>query len=186
MIRAFFAVDIEDKDITQKIVSIQKDLEDPNGRINFVAKENLHFTLKFLGDIEESIVPKLQSEFEKIASPSFSIELKGMGCLPSFEYINAIYIDITNGNNELSILAKKIEEICSQFNLRKEKRPFKCHLTIGRVKKIGNKSTLVNKIKQNKEEFFGSVKITNFRLKKSVLEPTGPNYTNLFEIKLEE
>ena len=67
-IRAFFAVEITEESIIQHVVKLQKELELPNTRINFVAPKNLHFTLKFLGNINEDILPDLQKEAEKISS----------------------------------------------------------------------------------------------------------------------
>ena len=183
-IRAFFAVDLEVEAIKNKIVKAQNKLEDPNGKINFVAPENLHFTLKFLGDIEDSIVPQLQKKMREIELQPFEVELKGLGCLPNFQYINAIYVGIEKGHENLARLANEIESRCMQFNIKKENRPFKSHLTIGRVKRIGNKNTLVTKIKEQSEEDFGKIRVVNFRLKKSELGSSGPTYTNLFEIPL--
>lgn len=183
-IRAFFAVDLEVEAIKEKIITLQQKLEDPNGRINFVSPENLHFTLKFLGDIEDSLVPQLQKKMREVNVLPFDVELKGIGCLPGFHYINAIYIGVIKGHEGLATIAKEIESKCAQFNLKKENRPFKSHLTIGRVKKIGNKNELITKIKDRSEEHFGTIRVTNFRLKKSELGSTGPTYTNLFEIPL--
>jgi 2'-5' RNA ligase len=182
-IRAFFAVDLEDEIIKKKIVDIQNQLEFPDTRIAFVVPENLHFTMKFLGDIEEQIIPELQTASEKIDFSSFEVELNGLGCLPSFSYINAIYVGVIKGLPELSAVASKIEALSGKFNFRKEKRPFRAHLTIGRVKRIRDKNPLIKKLKENEKTEFGKIRVNNFKLKKSVRTPQGPIYTNLFEVK---
>ncbi|MFW9922090.1 MAG: RNA 2',3'-cyclic phosphodiesterase [Candidatus Thorarchaeota archaeon] len=185
MIRSFFAIDLESNEIKDKITSIQKKLADPTGYIAYVAAWNLHLTMKFLGDIEENIVPALQKEMAKITLPKFTIEFQGLGCLPSYNRINAIFLDITKGQEELKTLAEKIETACTKFGIKKEDRPFIAHLTIGRVKKIGEKNQLIATIKGMSQEYFGKMEVKNFKLKKSVLGRDGPTYTNLFEIKLE-
>ncbi|MHA1628876.1 MAG: RNA 2',3'-cyclic phosphodiesterase [Candidatus Heimdallarchaeota archaeon] len=180
-IRAFFAVDIDDKELKRKIVEVQKELALPETRIKFVEPNNLHLTLKFLGDIDESIVPELQKAAEKITFEPFTLELQGVGCLPSFSYINAIYIGVIQGFEPLKTLATKLEQICAPFNVKKERRAFKAHLTIGRLKRTNNKALLVEKIRAMEHHVFGTTTITKFKLKKSVLTQQGPRYSTLFE-----
>ncbi|NHJ49397.1 MAG: RNA 2',3'-cyclic phosphodiesterase [Asgard group archaeon] len=182
-IRAFFAVEISEKNILQQIEKLQKELELPDTRINFVAPKNLHFTLKFLGNIDESIITDLEKEAKKISFEKFEIELEGVGCLPGFHYINAIYIGVKQGLSELSVIAKQLEGLSGLFNFKKENRPFKAHLTIGRLKRVGNKNQLVEKIKSFEKENLGIVDIDSFVLKKSELTPQGPIYTTVFEIE---
>ncbi|HUT81473.1 MAG TPA: RNA 2',3'-cyclic phosphodiesterase [Candidatus Bathyarchaeia archaeon] len=181
-IRAFFAVELEQKELINQIIKVQKELDLPDTAIKFVAPENLHLTMKFLGDINENIIPELQKAAEKISFKTFDLEISGMGCLPSYSYINAIYIGITKGFDELKEVAQKIDSLSSKFNFKKEDRPFKAHLTIGRLKKTGNKNLLVEKIKALEKKDFGTIKIDKFVLKKSDLTPTGPIYTTLFEV----
>ena len=183
-IRSFFAIELQSSAIIKKIATFQDKLLETGGRIKLVEPENLHFTLKFLGDIEESILPELQKETEKISVEKFTVEYKGIGCLPGFHRINSIYVGVDEGKQQLTELAKQIEDVCTRFNLRKEKRPYKAHLTIGRVKYPGDKQLLIETIKAQQGTLFGKVEITDFQLKKSVLTPQGPIYSDLFQINL--
>jgi len=180
-IRAFFAIDLEDKNLIQAVRSIQKELTIPETTIKFVTPENLHLTLKFLGNIKEDLVAKLQQAAEAITFEPFTLEFKGVGCLPSLSYINAIYIAITTGFEPLAALAAQIETMCSRFQLKKENRPFKAHLTIGRLKRTTNKALLVSKIQALNDQAVGALTIEHFTLKKSVLTPQGPVYSTLFQ-----
>ncbi|NHJ87358.1 MAG: RNA 2',3'-cyclic phosphodiesterase [Asgard group archaeon] len=181
-IRAFFAADLNDSTIVKRIAKIQTEFENLDSKITFVSGENLHLTLRFLGDIEESMVPKLQKNAEEITFKPFTLEFSSVGVLPNMNYVRTLYIDVKEGFKELSSLALQVENLCVKHGFEKEKRPFKSHLTIGRVKKIGDKNTLVNLITEHKEDNFGKVEITSFTLKKSVLTPQGPIYSNLFKI----
>ncbi|NHJ40655.1 MAG: RNA 2',3'-cyclic phosphodiesterase [Asgard group archaeon] len=183
VVRAFFAVDIAEKSIIEQIKKIQKELTLPNTKINFVTPENLHLTMKFLGNIDENIIPDLEEVTKKISFKNFEIELNGMGCLPSYSYINAIYMGVTKGFDHLEFISKELNGLSDRFNFKKETRPFTAHLTIGRLKKVGNKEQLVNIIKNYEKQKFGTVSINNFNLKKSELTPKGPVYTTLFEVK---
>ena len=182
-IRAFFAVDLEDEEIKKKITDIQSELSLPDTRIAFVVPENLHFTMKFLGDVEEKTIPDIQIAAEKIKFNSFEVELNGLGCLPNFSYINAIYVGVTSGFADLKAVASNIESLSGQFDFKKEKRPFRAHLTIGRVKRIRDKNPLIDKLKENEKTEFGKIIVNSFKLKKSDRTPQGPIYTDLFEVK---
>jgi len=183
-VRCFFAVELKTKPIINKITAFQINLAETGGRIKLVAPEILHLTIKFLGDIDETILPDLQKEAEKISLDTFQIEYRGAGCLPSFQRINTIYIVVTKGKEKLVELAKMVEETCSKFNLRKETRLYKAHLTIGRVKYPGDKQLLIERIKEQQDELFGEVEVTSFQLEKSILTPAGPLYNDLFRINL--
>jgi 2'-5' RNA ligase len=185
-IRSFFAVDIKEKSIVDQIKQIQNELALPDTRINFVAPKNLHLTLKFLGNIDENILTDLEKEANKISFSNFDIEFVGMGCLPSFSYINAIYVGISKGFEQLASIAKQLNSLSSQFNFKKETRPYRAHLTIGRLKRVGDKNKLIEKIKSYKEHNFGNVSINEFILKKSDLRPDGPVYSALFQVKGKE
>jgi 2'-5' RNA ligase len=185
-IRSFFAVDIKEKSIVDQIKQIQNELALPNTRINFVTPENLHLTLKFLGNIDENILTDLEKEAKKISFSNFDIEFIGMGCLPSFSYINAIYIGISKGFEQLASIAKQLNSLSNQFNFKKETRPYRAHLTIGRLKRVGDKNQLIEKIKSYKEHNFGNVSINEFILKKSELKPDGPVYNTIFQVKGKE
>jgi 2'-5' RNA ligase len=182
-VRAFFAVDIDEKQITKKLMEIQENLEVKKAKINFVMPQNFHFTLEFLGDIEEDLIPKLKQAAEEIEFEPFELEIEGLGALPNFNYIRVIYADVTTGMTKLSLLAEKIKKLCVQFNLRRDKRDFTAHLTIGRVKWINKREELVVKIREYMNEYFGKMTVNAFKLKKSVRTPEGPIYSDLFTVK---
>jgi 2'-5' RNA ligase len=181
-IRAFFAVDAQTPAITSKLATLKSDLDELNCRIRYVAPENLHLTLKFLGDIDEELVPAIQTEAEKITFPEFTLKFQGVGCLPGFHYINAIYIGVIEGKEALAAVAKAIDGLSDTFGFRKEKRAFKAHLTIGRVKRVTNRAALVDVIKAHAEDYFDEMTVSEFVLKQSVLTKQGPIYTNLFTV----
>ena len=184
-IRAFFAVDIKDDNIIREINKLLRKIDVPDSKIKFVAPENLHLTLKFLGDIDEEILPDLQKDVEKIDFSSFNMELKSVGCLPNLSYIKVIYIEITEGVEELSLIAKELNGLSERYNFKKENRPFRAHLTIGRLKWIKNKDLLIDKINEFKDKCFGKAEVKSFKLKKSELTPQGPIYSTVFERKSE-
>ncbi len=90
--RCFVAVDI-DENLKDKIINIQKELA-TLGNMKLVEKQNLHFTLKFLGEINERTIKEVMNKLESIAkqTQSFTINIQGMGAFPSLDYIRVVWI----------------------------------------------------------------------------------------------
>ena len=161
--RCFIAIDVNDE-IKKRIEMIQKEFEIDG--IKLVAPQNMHITLKFLGEIEDvsDIVKKLDS----LKWTKFKIKFNRIGCFPNMKNIRIIWAGIDSEG--LTILANKIQEI-----LGRDK--FAGHLTIGRVrKKIDN---LPDKIEKLRSKEFGYQLVDKFYLKKSTLTYSGPIYENI-------
>jgi len=180
--RGFIAIDIG---VSSRIVEIENEIKKTAANVKLVKPENMHLTLKFLGDTNEELV----DEIEKIMKESvegiepFNIQLKGTGVFPKPNYIKVIWIGIQNGDQIIPI-AQKIDEKISKLGFKKEKRKFSPHLTIGRVKSAKNKDKLIKIIDKYRDVQFSDLKVEFLKLKRSELTPKGPIYTTLKEIKL--
>jgi len=110
----------------------------------------------------------------------FEISLKGMGGFPNFKNPRVVWVGIEkNGAEKLTELAKEIGTKLTTLGFEKEKK-FKPHLTIFRIrKKIGDISAIM---KDFEAEEFGTETISKIKLKKSVLSPKGPEYSDLLEV----
>ncbi|MEA2071107.1 MAG: RNA 2',3'-cyclic phosphodiesterase [Asgard group archaeon] len=181
-IRTFFSVDIKDKNIIKQLTQTQNEFQDVKAKINFVPPENFHYTLKFLGDIEETIIEQLQDASEAIKFKPFTVNMHGVNCIPSKSYIRVIYVGASSGETELQEIATQLESISKTFGFKPAKRPFKAHLTLCRVKNVYNKKQLVDRIEQLSDTSYGEIEIDAFQLKQSVLKPTGAEYSTLFEV----
>jgi len=170
--RLFIAIDIP-KDIQNKIRKTQNQIK-KYVIGTFPKPENLHLTLKFLGEVSEDDKDKLIQELKKIKFKSFKLNLKGIGTFPSENYIRIIWIG--SENNDIAKLAKTIEEPLKKFKFKKDHN-YKTHLTIARVKNIPDKTVLIDNLTTLKEKDFGTFTIDSIKLYKSVLQTTGPVYT---------
>ncbi|ABR55378.1 2'-5' RNA ligase [Methanococcus vannielii SB] len=139
--------------------------------IKLVETENLHITVKFLGDIDDKTL-------EKVINSDLSInkvfsEIKGIGTFPNSEYVKVIWVGSTNLQKTMSNIDNKL------FNLGfKKEKTYEPHITIGRVKYLENdlKENLREIINKNSYVDFGKIEINSISLMKSILTPNGPKY----------
>ncbi len=178
MVRAFIAVDINDPETVRQIMNMREELlRVGGGGLKPVDPENLHITLWFLGEIGEAEVDMVSEALRKIDVDPFSITLSGLGYFPGGGRINVIWVGVSNGAEELQNIHSKLERSLTGIKLEKQK--FTPHLTICRVKYVTDKNALLDVIKRNSKKFFGEQKVDKIALKKSVLTPSGPIYSDI-------
>jgi len=133
--RSFIAVKISSHQ-REKIAALISTFRRTQARVKWVHPENLHATLKFLGEVNEADLPEIYDALEKSLTndQSFAFNLSGLGCFPNAKRPRVIWIGIQRGAPELRQMASKIDSLMSRFGFEKEKRGFSPHLTIGRVK----------------------------------------------------
>ena len=185
MVRCFVCVEVVNQLNIRKIETILDKLSTFKG-IRPVKPNQLHLTLKFLGEVAEKRLLEIQIELSSIELPSFVTELSHMGFFPNERRPRVIWIGLSEGKSQLATLAQEIDERLSKIGFSREKRKFSPHLTVGRIKKLypDEQQNVVDYIHS-----IGSVGgekevITSFIFKKSTLTPQGANYENLAEFTL--
>jgi len=158
--RCFISIDMP-KNIQSKIKEIQNKLPEFKGKIT--ETENLHLTLKFLGEIDEEKIKEVKEILSKIRVKSFDTEIKELGVFAE-NFIRIIWLHLTNCGE----LQEQVDRVLDGL-FKKEKR-FMGHLTIARVKNVN-----IPKVR---------FKVDNFRFKSSVLGEEGPIYETLEEYNL--
>ena len=182
-IRAFLAIDLDD-DLKPKINKIIREFKEANANIKYVDLQNLHFTLKFFGDIDTEGIDLIAEKIEKVLNDfdSFTIKIKGCGAFPNKNRIKVIWV----GLDEDQILKELHDKLDKEFNslgFDLDKK-FSSHLTIGRMRSGKGKEKVKNTIESFNDVDIGSMEVTNIVLKKSTLTPAGPIYEDLIEFKL--
>ena len=175
--RVFIAVEISNAEILKKIKTFQEELQ-----INAKATKinQIHFTLQFLGEIEEKTCEMVKQQLQKVTFSQFNLSLKGIGGFPNLKNPRVIWVGVDEeGGRKLIELTKEIGIKLTTLGFQNDKK-FKPHLTVFRIKhKIGD---LSSKVKEYEKIEFGSQVITKIKLKRSILRPEGPEYSDLLEI----
>lgn len=134
-LRAFIAISLPEP-VLQGIVTAQETLKRSGLKIRWVRKEGIHLTLKFLGDIDRDSVEKISEAMER-ATGSFSpftLWAEGIGVFPNLRRPRVAWVGLSGDIEILRALQRDLESQLSGLGFPKEKRPFKGHLTLGRVK----------------------------------------------------
>ena len=175
------AIEVDDKGILQKIRSVQ---ESTSFKANPIRIDQIHFTLQFLGEIDEELCEKVKDVLRTITFSQFDLSLKGIGGFPNLKNPRVIWIGSDKkGAEKLITLAREIEMKLTPLGFKKDKK-FKPHLTVLRVKhKVGDISL---QMKEYETIEFGTQVISKIKLKRSVLSPKGPEYSDLLVVNENE
>jgi len=175
--RIFVAVEISKMQILNNVQKFQKNVQIDAKPIRV---DQIHFTLQFLGEIDEILCEKVKNVLNEISFSKFEISLNGVGGFPDLRNPRVIWIGIEkNGAEKLSALAKEVGVKLASLGFEKDKK-FKPHLTVFRVKKrIEDVSSIMKDFETTN---FGAEIVSKIKLKKSVLSPKGPEYSDLLEV----
>ena len=185
IIRTFIAVEIPEK-IRSSISRVQEDLKNYGFKIKWVRPESIHLTLKFLGNIDAAATEDVGGalwEAVRAVSP-MTLKAKGIGVFPGIRRPRVVWVGIGGELEALGLLQKKLDENLAGIGFPREKRPFKGHLTLGRIKKrIDPKSFLdaLDRLGNFETETFTADTVI---LYKSELKPSGAIYTKLINARL--
>ncbi|MEK6955306.1 MAG: RNA 2',3'-cyclic phosphodiesterase [Nanoarchaeota archaeon] len=168
--RIFIAVDL-DNVIKDYIYELQRKLKSTNLKINFIAKRNLHLTLKFLGEIKEPQLIEIKKILKDIKMKKFVINTNSIGIFPN-EYDPKILWIGLEPEDKIKELQRLVDE--SLLGYGKQELKFKSHVTIGRIKSVKNKKEFLGSININIEKL--KSKVDNFKLYRSILSKDGPRY----------
>jgi 2'-5' RNA ligase len=179
-IRAFLAIELSSS-VRSKIGKIQDRLRACDADVRWVRVEQIHLTLKFFGNIEEAQVADISSVMEQAAARrgAFSLSVRSLGAFPSAKNPRVIWLGLHGWEEDLLSLQPEIETQLEGVRFVPEERPYRPHLTIGRVKSLKGKGNLVDLIERERDVDIGPFVIDRMVLFKSDLRPTGPMYTPL-------
>lgn len=160
--------------------------------VGWTRPEGIHLTLKFLGEVEESEVPRLAEVLRLAASPvaSFPVTVEGVGVFPGLHAPRVLWVGIRS-EASLSELQRRIEQGLEGLGFGHESRPFRPHLTLGRFRPRGGprgflaaRPALEKWLAENEKRSCGRFQVRQVFLMKSDLKPGGAVYTSLAEAAL--
>ncbi len=187
MIRAFVAVPVEDAVTRRRLAGAGSLLPGLHG-LRWIPPGQLHFTLKFLGEIDEERLADARAatgSAARAATAPFLLALGGLGAFPPRGPARVLWAGCGEGAEELVALASAVEEAFAAAGFPREARPFSPHLTIARAKDPDAGRRLVRLLESVPREPFGTVTVSSLVLYRSDLTPRGPDYSELLRVALE-
>lgn len=185
-LRVFIAVDINSHEVLSNLSRARDLLLESGADLKPVATENLHITIRFIGEYPSSIVKSICRELEKIEFKPFKIHVRGIGVFPNINRPRVIWASVTEGSEELTMIHEKVEDILQRLGVPREKEKFVPHITLARVKSGRNIPRLVKIINSLIDMDFGEFLVDKIVLKRSVLTPSGPIYSDICSVKAME
>ena len=184
MIRAFigvqFAPEVRAR-ISQAIAQLAAEISG----IRWVREENFHFTLKFLGLIEEPQIEPINNALAQAIHPfrRFTISAKCLGVFPDIKRPRVLWVGLEG--NDMPALAKSVESVLEPVGFPRENRIFRPHLTLGRWRQpMGSQQELEGKLKRWKNFEFGESAVNEVVLFQSILKPNGAVYRPIRAVPL--
>jgi 2'-5' RNA ligase len=182
--RLFIAVDIKPELELDEFYETLKDELD-TAQIKWVNEDIFHLTLKFLGDTDMGKIPVIESILRNIATgfEPINCKVQGLGFFGSPRDPRVLYAGIED-SQALAAISQEINKQLQPVGIEPEYKIFKAHLTLGRIKSVGNSTQFQNLIRINKATFFQQSKIDAVILYESILRPQGPQYIALSKSRL--
>lgn len=177
--RLFLAIDVPDH-VKRSLQSIQHS----GLGIRWTTPETIHLTLRFIGEVEPDIKDELLSSLKQVKGQGFEMTIDGLGYFPPRKFPKVVWAGVEENEN-LMELQNDIETACRNVDLvEPDKRPFKPHITIGRVNDASKKEVL-SYINRHKKLRIEGIPVEEFILYESKLHPDGAVHTPLHRFSLE-
>jgi 2'-5' RNA ligase len=182
--RTFVAVPLP-AECRKVLEEIQSRLRSSGADVRWVAPSSIHITLKFLGEIDPALVPRLAEALrsESAMQTKFSLRLQGLGGFPNLGSPRVIWCGLEGEVRQLQQLQARVEQACASLGFAPEGRGFQPHLTLGRVQGKRNLQHLLDYIRMGFAEVC-AIQVDTYHVYKSTLSPRGAIYGVLETIRL--
>ena len=176
--RLFVALEIPSA-VRESLADLLKTLRAASPQTRWVRPENLHVTLKFIGEVPEIKVGAIRSALASVGSDQpVKLDFRGLGFFPNEKHPRVFWAGIEASPN-LKILAAEIENAMEKLGIPREQRPFSPHLTLARFEPPRLANQLHTTIQEHAARDFGSLRTNQFHLIESKLKRSGAEYTTV-------
>ncbi len=185
-IRTFVAVEMSSA-VRSRAASLIERFRVAGAKVTWVAPQNMHLTLKFLGDVPDVDSPGVCQAVEEAVSglASFEIVCRGAGAFPDARRPRTLWIGVDSGVDELVALHDAVDAALAPLGFARERRRFQPHLTIGRVRESGPKVAELGRLVEKHADFeAGLGAVDEVTVMASFLEKSGPKYEALVRTEL--
>ncbi len=180
-VRLFFCVDLEER-AKERLGRMIQELKVRCGQGKWVPPQNLHLTLRFLGEVDEGKVGELRELAHRVAArfAPFHMRLGSLGAFPAPGRARVIWLGALEGGEEFVRLATAMEEEVRKLGFKPETKEPKPHVTLARFKRPRDLGGSLQGVKPEPL----SIEVREITLMRSTLRPEGPIYTPLFRVPL--
>lgn len=171
-------------DADASLCNVISDLRSFGRGVKVVSTDSMHVTLKFIGDVEQELVPQISAVLHDVAATesAFDMPVIGLGAFPDTKRPSVIWAGLTN-TEACARMKTSLEDRLAQFGIAPEERAFRPHLTLARVK-ARPPQELFQMLADGPSTRFGREHVRAIELVKSELKPSGPKYTTLMSAPL--
>jgi 2'-5' RNA ligase len=176
-IRTFIAVELSPP-VRDRLVELREALAPAIEEVKWVEPENIHLTLKFLGDVEEGDLYAVCKAAEAVAADRvpFEVVVAGVGAFPNERRPRVIWAGVTAGAAELTAIRDELEAVFAEQGFAREGRSYTPHLTLGRVRRPAPNPRLAPALQQQADWEGGRIMVREIVVVSSQLSPKGPRY----------
>jgi 2'-5' RNA ligase len=176
--RLFVALEVPST-VRENLARLLKSLHALSLQTRWVRPENLHVTLKFIGEAPEARLAAIRAALAGVGSAQpVTLDFRGLGFFPNEEHPRVFWAGIEASKN-LKTLAADIEKATETLGIPREQRPFSPHLTLARFEPPRLPDQLRAAIQEDAGRDFGSLRTNQFHLIESKLKPSGAEYTTV-------
>ena len=185
-VRTFVAIEIP-REVQDRAAALIGQLNGTEAKVKWVRPHQLHWTLKFLGDVELREIPEVCEAVDKAVAPfaPFDVEVRGAGAFPDIRRPRTVWLGVGPGTDEMVALHAAIEKSLKPLGYRPEGRKFRPHITIGRVRHSPTGIPELGKLIQEQADFSAGVSaVFEVTVFSSDLGREGPTYDPLGHAEL--
>lgn len=178
MLRAFVALEVPGQ-VIDALVDFQRGISGTGADVKLVERQNLHFTVKFLGEISEPQASEAKSRLAAVTAEGVNVEVRGAGAFPRTSNPRVIWAGVSQDDErKVSLIAGEISKALQGIGAEDD-RPFTAHITVARVRSPRNARALGDFLRNAEDTDFGAAKLSQLKLKSSVLTSSGPIYDDI-------
>jgi 2'-5' RNA ligase len=183
-LRSFIAIELPEE-VKSALFRIQDELKESRADIRWVKTDNIHLTLKFLGDIDGKNIGNIVQQIEGACAKYsfFELEISGIGVFPNMRSPRVLWAGIQH-EDAFAGLQSEIENGLASIGYKRERRRFSPHLTLGRFRSAKGKASISERIELHKNDRIGSIAVRTISLMESKLSPAGAQYSRVAEVAL--
>jgi 2'-5' RNA ligase len=177
-IRTFLALDL-DEAVRDGLLAAARDFPEADSKIRWVGRDNLHVTVKFLGDVPDADAAAVCEAVQHAgqAAEPFDFHVRGLRCVPPGRKVRMIWAGVREPTERFERLFEQLESALFDLGFPPEGRKFSPHVTLARVKSTRDAAGLCAAAARHAEADFGRVRAEQITVYASELTPRGPIYT---------